>query len=455
MTTPLPGPRIDRRHLLRGVGAAVALPMLECMTKPRPRREGGDPPRRAVFLYVPNGVHTLAWQIERAGADYELTAPMASLVAHRDVLTPISGLHHPAGIGKAHECEKIWLTGAEMDPRVQPFRNSISVDQRMAEVVGAETRHPSLALSMSDGTLSWSRDGVPLPATARPGDLFERLFRPSADTGEARRALRRRGGVLDAVLDDARRLRARVGRGDAARLDEYLAALREVEERTRRADRWLDVPLPEIDDVAAERITRRLPDEAVAERTRTMIDLVVLALRSDVTRVVTLKLGSETRTPAPESLGVRQGRHELSHHNGDPTKVAALTRWDAFLTEQLAYLLDRLREPDDGAEPLIDRTMVLFGSGMSYGHSHGNANLPLLLAGGGALGLRHGRHVDYNLPHIGGYDLDDPKAHYQLCVRPVDPDARMCDLLLTMLHRMGVRDDSFGDSRGVISELVP
>src|SRR3954447_13477224 len=169
---------LSRRHFLRGFGACVALPLLDCM---RPLRaasgEAAARPRRSVFVYIPNGVNVLTWQITRAGADYEFSEPLKPLERHRAAITPVSGLHHPNGIGQAHECGKIWLTGARISQEGGAFRNTVSVDQLMAEVTGAQTRFGSLELSISRGatTLGWSRDGVPLPAEENPKTVFNRL----------------------------------------------------------------------------------------------------------------------------------------------------------------------------------------------------------------------------------------------------------------------------------------
>jgi hypothetical protein len=172
-----------------------------------------------------------------------------------------------------------------------------------------------------------------------------------------------------------------------------------------------------------------------------------------MTRVVTYMSGSESNGLAIPEIGIPQTRHELSHHNGDPEQMARLSRSDAFLAEQYSYFLDQLQSVQDGDESLLDRTMVLFGSGMAYGHSHGNANLPTILAGGKSLGLKHGRHIDYNLPKISKYDLVTPGKQYGVCSRPVDDQARMTNLLLTMLNKMEVNVEEFADSLAPIAEL--
>lgn len=449
---------LNRRHFLRGMGAAVALPLLDCMT---PLRAAAGvvaaKPKRSVFVYIPNGVNVLTWQITKAGRDYTLSEPLQPLEKHRANITPISGLHHPSGLGQAHECGKIWLTAAKINQEGGAFRNSVSCDQLMAEVTSPQTRFGSLELSISQGptTLAWSRDGVPLPAEDNPRNVFNRLFGVEGNgPAEQRRQLNRRHSVLDVVLENAKSLRKNLGGEDRTKLDEYLQSVREVEVRTERLDGWLNVPKPKIDAVTTANLTRNVSRSEAGDYYRTMYDLIVLSLRTDMTRVVSYMSGSESNGLAIPEIGIPQTRHELSHHNGDPEQMARLSRSDTFITQQFAYFLDQLQAIKDGEDSLLDRTMVLFGSGMSYGHSHGNANLPTILAGGRALGLRHGRHIDYNLPIVKNYNLADASQHYSLCHKPVDGNARMTNLLLTMMHKMDVNTEQFVDSLGPVSEVV-
>jgi len=443
---------LDRRHMLKGLGASVALPMLNCMRPSHAARTATSRPKRSVFIYIPNGVNTLTWQIQKAGRDYELTAPLASLEKHRDVITPISGLHHPDVLGKHHNCDKVWLTGADVPADGGAFRNSVSADQLMAEVQGVHTRFASLEIAITGGSLAWSREGIQLPAERRPRTIFNRLFGVEPGGKElARRKLNRRASVLDIVLDDAHSLRKSIGSEDRNKLDEYLTAVRQVEVRTERAEGWLDVPKPEVDVKTAAHLTRNIDYKEAGDYYRTIYDLMVLALRTDMTRVITCMTGSESHGLAIPEIGIAQTRHELSHHNGDPEQMRRLTQTDTFLVEQFSYFLDQLKQCKDGDESLLDTTQVLWGSGMAYGHSHGNANLPLILAGGKSLGARHGQHLDFNLPKIGQYDLSNAKGHYRICSRPVDSDARLSNLLLTMLQRADVETDSFHDSLGTIS----
>lgn len=445
---------LDRRHVLKGLGASIALPLLDCMRPARAATTPGEQAKRSVFVYIPNGVNTLTWQIHKAGTDYELTEPMKSLEKHRGEITPISGLHHPDVLGKHHNCDKVWLTGANVPADGGAFRNSVSADQLIAEKHGVHTRFSSLEIAITGGSLAWSREGIQLPAERRPRTIFDRLFGVEKGGKEvARRKLNRRASVLDIVLDDARKLRTNIGNEDRNKLDEYLTAVRQVEERTQRAEGWLDVPKPEIEAKLAAHLSRNIDTSAAGDYYRTIYDLMVLALRTDMTRVITCMTGSESHGLAIPEIGIAQTRHELSHHNGDPEQMRRLTQTDTFLIEQFSYFLDQLKLHKDGDTPLLDTTQVLWGSGMAYGHSHGNANLPLILAGGKALGVKHGQHIDYNLPKIEQYNVSDARSHYQICSRPVDSNARLSNLLLTMLQRVDVETDRFYDSVSTIGPL--
>jgi hypothetical protein len=437
--------------MLRGLGATIALPLLNCMAAvPAPSK-----PKRSVFLYIPNGVNTLTWQIHKAGKDYEFTAPLKALEKHRADITPISGLHHPMAIGKHHNCERVWLTGANVPGDGGAFRNTVSADQLMAEAQGNATRFSSLEMAIEGTSLAWSKDGIQIPAERNTQQIFNVLFGVEKDSKETiRRRLSRRGSILDIVADDAKRVNNNLGSEDRSKLDEYLTAVRQVEERTRRADEWLNVPKPAVPADEAARLQRKLSMAEAGEYYRLFYDLMVMALRTDSTRVITCGIGSEGNTSGIPEIGILQTRHGLSHHNGDPEQLRRLTETDTFLVGQLSYFLDQLKEHKEGDTPLLDTTQVLWGSGMAYGHSHGNANLPTILAGGKALGYKHGTHVDFNLPKITKYDVTNAQEHYKICSRPVDGDARLSNLLLTMLQRVDVKADKFQDSVGPLSQIV-
>ena len=443
--------RMSRRQMLRGLGATIALPLLNCMAVlPAPSK-----PKRSVFLYIPNGVNTLTWQIQNAGAGYEFTAPLKPLEKHRADITPISGLHHPMVIGKHHNCEKVWLTGANVPGDGGAFRNTVSTDQIIADAQGAATRFSSLELAIEGVSLAWSKDGIQLPAERNTQQIFNMLFGVERDSKETiRRRLSRRGSILDLVAADAQRVNRKLGSEDRSKLDEYLTAVRQVEERTRRADEWLNVPKPAVPADVAASLTRKLSMAEAGEYYRLFYDLMVMALRTDSTRVITCAIGSEGNTSGIPELGILQTRHGLSHHNGDPEQLRRLTQTDTFLIEQFSYFLDQLKSHSEENGTMLDTTQVLWGSGMAYGHSHGNANLPLIVAGGKSLGYKHGTHVDFNLPKIGKYDVSDAQGHYRICSKPVDDNARVSNLLLTMLQRVDVKVDAFQDSLKPIAQIV-
>ncbi len=231
---------INRRTALRGLGSFIALPMLDCM---RPLRAAAAlTPRRSAFIYIPNGVNTLDYQITTSGKDYTFSRTLQPLEKHRSVVTPISGLHHPGGLGHHHNCQKIWLTGGKLGPT---DRNTISVDQQMAEVTSPHTRFHSLEISNAGESLAWTADGIRLPGMSRCSEIFAYLFEePKTGTASQRRALRRKGSVLDSNLEEVRKLEEKMGSEDKGRLTQYLTAVRETEIRTQRADAWLDVPPP-------------------------------------------------------------------------------------------------------------------------------------------------------------------------------------------------------------------
>ena len=447
---------IDRRHALRAMGTCISLPLLECMIPLRAVEEQSAVPRRSAFIYLANGVHSLNYQITQQGKDYEFSRSLKPLEKHREVITPISGLHHPGALGHDHGCINVWLTGGKMGPT---DRNTISVDQKMAEITAPHTRYPSMDVALTGASLAWTADGVRLPAMRRCSEIFASMFEePKGGKAVQRRNLRRKGSVLDANLDEVRQLDKDLGAADKGRMEQYLTSVREAEIRTRRADTWLDTPLPDISDADRNRTNRDVAATMAGDYFRTVYDLMVLAFQTDVTRVATFSLGGEGDAFSIPEIGITESRHQLSHHGGDPGYMEKLTKYDTFAIEQFSYFLTRLAETKDlGGKPLLGSTMALFGSGMCYGHSHGNANLPLVLAGGSDLGLKHGSHLDFNKDAKGfqGYALGADgaltSAHYQLCSRPVNTDAHMSNLLLLMAQRMGVETDNFGDSNKVIA----
>lgn len=440
---------IDRRHALRALGTCISLPFLECMVPLKAAEGVTATPRRSAFIYLANGVHSLNYQITTPGKDYQFSRSLKPLEKHREVITPISGLHHPGALSHHHNCISVWLTGGKLGPS---DRNTISVDQKIAEITAPHTRYPSMEVALTGESLGWTADGVRLPSMRRCSEIFASLFaEPKGGTATQRRALRRKASVLDANLMEVRQLEQAMGAADKGRLDQYLTSVREAEIRTKRADAWLDTPLPALSEEDRKRTNRDVAATMAGDYFRTVYDLMVLAFQTDVTRVATFSLGGEGDAFSIPEIGITESRHQLSHHGGDAGYMEKLTKYDTFAIEQFSYFLTRLAESKDlNGKPLLGTTMALFGSGMSYGHSHGNANLPLVLAGGSDLGLKHGSHLDFNQGHFEGYRLDKPGEHYSLCSRPANTNAHMSNLLLLMAQRMGVEADKFGDSNQMI-----
>ena len=286
---------LNRRRFLRGLGTTMALPLLDAMIPLRARAAApaAGKPRRSVFVYIPNGVNGMTWQVTKPGRGYELSPSLKPLAKHREDFTVFSGLHHPNGLGQAHVCADTWLTGAKIDAQSgRKYENTVSCDQLMAEAVGQQTRFSSLELSIASGTghpfgastLAFSRDGVPLPAEDNPKAIFHRLFGEEAGGIAAQRVrLTKRRSVLDAVWEDAKALRLGLGKDDRTKLDEYLHSVRDVEQRTERLDSWLDVPRPVVDKKLADPFQQDVSKAKAGEYWRTMFDLIVLALRTDMT----------------------------------------------------------------------------------------------------------------------------------------------------------------------------
>lgn len=438
---------LDRRHALKGLGVSLALPFLDCM-RPLLIAEKPVRPKRSVFIYLPNGVNTAEFQMQTSGQNYEMSKPLQVLHNHRSIITPISGMYHPHGLGHHHTCSTIWLTGGKIGPSE---RNTISVDQLIATVTAPKTRFSSLELSNQGHSLSYNSDGIQLPAIGNPSVVFRELFEePRNGMASQRRELNRRGSILDTVIGEASALERQLGSEDKGRLDQYLTSVREVEIRTRRADKWLDIPRPKIEADIVSRLNRDVSLDRLGEYLRTMYDIIVLAFQTDLTRVATFSTGNEGTGPAVPEIGIKQDRHSLSHHNGNARIMQDLAASDTFNLKQFGYFLERLASIRDPDGPLLDSTIALYGSGMAYGHSHGNASLPLVLAGGSALGFKHGQHVDYNLTkNFQGYD-----KHPAIYHNAVNSRAHLSNLLFTIAEKMDVAIDRFADSNSSASEVL-
>ena len=416
--------QLSRRHALRGLGTTLALPFLDCMRPMHGFAEvAAARPRRSVFIYLPNGVNTIDFQISEAGADYTFSKILSPLAKHRAVVTPISGLYHPNGLGHHHNCQKIWLTGGKLGAT---DRNTISVDQLMAQKTAEITRWSSLELTSDGPTLAWTADGIGLPAERTPSVVFKRLFEiPTGGLDKQRRNLDRKGSILDLVLDDAKQLDSKLGQADRGRLEQYLTSVREVEVRTERSTKWLDTPLPKVDAAARARVDRPVSQQMVGEYFRTMYDLVVLSFQTDMTRIISFKTGRDAQNRAFPEGGVNLPFHPTSHHGDREDKIMDFNRINKFRVGQLPYLLDRLKQTQVDGGSLIEKTLVVWGSPMSDPNVHNHRRCPMMLFGKANGMLKGNLHI---------------KAA---------ADTPMANVFLTLAHGLGMEDiKSFGDSTG-------
>jgi|694.fasta_scaffold20087_4 hypothetical protein len=438
-----------RRSFLQAAGVCLPLPWLEALA-PAAEVKAGSPPGRAVFFMVPSGVNMWRWHPKEFGRDYQLSSTLEPLAPVREELTIFSGLEHTNGAGDGHFEVGAWLTGNEkyrsMHGNVEP--NAISIDQHISDAIGDRTRIPSLVLSAPGGsvTTSFNAKGAPVNAENNLRRLFGELF----GSPDVLTRLHNRSSVLDIVGDEARGLSLTLGRNDRNRFDDYLQSVRDVERRLQ-VDReyFSSRPLP----ISADSLA--LDSDPQAQRQeffRTMLDLVALALRNDQTRIVSILAcgsGHEFFARWPE-FGNFTGHHSVSHDLGrfgteeeHPLQYAFMAGVDKWFVSHLARFLQTLKDTPEGDATLLANTMVLYGGGMSWTHNPGN--LPMLLAGGSRLGLKHGSHLRFN-PH--------KNFHGQLDKSVKRDETTVCDLLRTMSERLGVPAEGFGNSRKVISEIL-
>jgi hypothetical protein len=422
---------IPRRTFLRGMGAAVALPMLDAMAQAAPK-----PPCRMVVILTPIGMNMDTWTPKTVGADFEIPETLTPLSDLRSDFSILSGLCHPRVWG-GHEVEGAsFLTGTDILSGTPgcTWKNSISMDQLAAERVGHETRFSSLELMKGRGgrqfQLSWSREGVAQSAETDPAAVFDRLFLDETAGEKDRRdaLLRKRQSILDLVRSDLQRLEGRVGRADREKLDQYATAVREVEVRVRRAEEWARKPRPKVD---AERpaTLRDGGDKDRLSHLRTMLDLTALAFQTDSTRIVTYAM-SDSNSEIVGS-GVKDSHHGLSHHGGNAEAKKKLTQLDRAHIAQLAGFLARLKATADGdGTTLLDNSMILYGSGLGDASRHTHKDLPILIAGHARGAFKQGAH-----------------RRYPSNVTPLS------NLFVAMLRQMGVAVESFADSTGAFVEL--
>lgn len=441
--------QLSRRAVLRGAGATLALPWLECML---PKRLLGapaeKPPVRMAVLFMPNGVKQDAWTPSGTGRNFELSQTLAPLCDFQEDLVVLTNLWNKnSAPGDGHYVKTAGLlTGTTINKTVGVNLNcnGISMDQVAARELGHQTPLPSLELGTEpvavgvDGVvgytrvygahISWRGPTSPLAKEIHPRLVYQRLLR-AADRNSASAASDRR--LLDLVREDANRLQRQLGSADQQRLHEYLESIHSVEQRLdslERTDREPWQPRSSLDVMAEPGET--IPEKH-AEHVRLMLDLMVLAFQSDVTRISTFMFGNSVSNINFAFLpGVKEAHHSLSHHQNEEEKLRQyelIARWHV---EQMAYMLTRMRSIQEGDRTLLDNSMVLFGSDLRDGNSHNPHNLPILLAGQGGGRIRTGQHLEYA------------------------KDTPLCNLYLSMLQAMGIETDQFSDSTGVLSEVL-
>jgi hypothetical protein len=433
MNSPHIARNVPRRRFLRGMGVMFSLPVLECMTPVFSRAAASKTPKRMLLISNNLGVLPQHFFPQGKGAGYALSPYLKELAAFRNDFTVFSGLSHPAVLG-GHSTENCFLTAAR-DPTRSGFRNSISVDQFAIEKIGQQTRFPTLNLGVNidkaNRSLSWTRDGVLLPAEDSPASLFRKMF-IQGDANEVAARLRRlkeRGSVLDAVSDDMRDFQRGLGSQDRSRLDQYLTSVRELEERLVISGEWEKKPKPQ----TQAKPPQDIPDKAkFFPKIQLTLDMARLAFESDSTRIITLMVDGFA-TPVFEIVENQRsldGYHNLSHHGQSKAKLAELEKIDLQQMRHLRDLLAALAAtPAADSSRLLDHTMVLYGSNLGDANVHNNTNLPILLAGGG---FKHGRHLAFDR------------------IR----NTPLSNLFVSMLQQLGAGTDKFGSSSGAISEIA-
>lgn len=419
-----------RRHFLRCAAGGLALPWLESLAHASQQ----ESPQACRMLLVSNNLGVLPKPFfpTSVGRGYELSPYLTHLDRHRNDFTVFSGLSHPDVAG-GHSTENCFLTGAP-GPTRSGFRNSISLDQHAAELLGPVTRFPTLNLGVNidraNRSLSWTRDGALIPAEDRPSVVFDRLFAPLSEQEQARRRARWQSqeSLLDALLEDANSLERRLSGEDQQRLDQYLNSIREVEQRIQSAQAWDAVPLPQVDYERANDIAE---PKWFFERFDLMLRMAMLAMESDSTRIVTLMVDAFATGvfQLDDAHATSDGYHNLSHHGQDPTKLSQLEEADHRQMKLLAKVLDELSDRREGEQRLLDQTMVLYGSNMGDSNTHDNRNLPILVAGGG-------------LRHQGHWKTDSER------------NIPLSNLFVTLLHRIGIEGEQFSTSSGNLDELL-
>jgi len=443
--------RLLRRTFLKGMGTAIALPMLDAMTPAMALVDGtnGKTAVRLSFVYVPNGIVMKDWTPLATGKDFEFTRILKPLEGFRKDLLVLSGLDDQNGNalgdgpGDHARAGASFLSGVHCKKTAgADIRAGVSADQIAAQAIGAKTRLPSIELGCEDSrtvgncdsgyscaytnSISWRTPTAPMPPEVNPRQAFERLFGTadlSLDVETRARRTEYRKSILDMVREDTQKLVKTLGPADRRKVDEYLFAIREIEKRIEGSEKENRQVTPLVEKPAG------IPP-TFAEYAKLMYDLQVVAFQADLTRVATLMIGREGSMRVYPEIDIPDPHHPLTHHRNNADWIEKVTLINRFHIELFAYFLNKLKSTADGDGTLLDHSMILYGSGLSDGNRHIHENLPILLAGHGDGSLNMGQHIVYK------------------------QGTPITNLYLTLLDRLGVRPEKIGDSRGKVEHLA-
>jgi hypothetical protein len=437
---------IPRRAFLRGMGTAVALPFLDAMVPAFAAPRAGKPPVRMAFVYVPNGIDMRNWNPEYEGKLAELPRILKPLEPFKDDVLMLGNLTHNTGralldgAGDHGRCCGSYLTGIQVKKSTTDIRAGVSMDQIVAKQVGGATRFPSLELGLEDArqsgdcdsgyscaytnNLAWRSETQPLPPILDPRALFERLFGDGvALSPEARaREAKYRRSILDFVTEDTKKLESGLGPTDRRKLDEYLSSIRAVELQLQKAEKdnaQIDPHMEKPYGVPAD----------FAEHYKLMTDMMTIALQADLTRVMTFLVTHEGTSRAYREIGIADGHHPLTHHRNQPDLMEKVAQINCYHLKQFAGWVEKLKSIKEGDGSLLDNLMIVYGAGLSDGNRHAHEDLPTLIVGSGGKKIKTGRRVVYRR------------------------ETPMCNLYLSMMDRMGVQMEHFGDSTGKLQGL--
>ena len=434
---------LDRRTFLKGLGTAISLPLLDAMVPAGTAlaRTAAKPVRRLGFVFMPMGCDITRWTPRSENTLDNLSPILNSLEPVKKNVSIISNMELENAYPGTHATSNAAFLSAARAKRTEStdYYLGTTVDQIAAQHIGRNTQLPSIEMAMDlmqivgqcdngyacvyQNNLSWASPTTPLPAEAHPRLVFEMLFGEGGSPEERKRVLQRRGSLLDFVNEDLSRLKRELGPSDRDKINEYLDSVREVERRIQKAEAGAkDNPLPDLDRPMG------VP-ASYADHARLMFDLQILAMRGDVTRVMTFQLARETSNRTYPEIGVADPHHPLTHHNNDPAKVERMSKINAFHVSLFAEFIEKLQATDEGNGTLLDHSLYLYGSGMGNPNVHDHVNLPVIVAGGASAGMKGNRHIRY---------------------KEATP---LANLHLTLLDKAGVNVESFADSNGKVNEL--